>query len=421
MKSTFTSTTRVVLKLLVLKLLMVGCLYAQESNLHLADEIIPNTRLVDIAQDTLEFSIAGKPTTVPIAKLARWGYYPGITRNSAVWLSDGSWICGDIVIQADEQAAISSSWWQPILVPLREIRAIVLQPPASLGQASALKAQLSNTDASRDTVWLISGRQASGILRWGDPTNDNKQIMDLRLESGQSSSKLELSDVKQIVFSSALFPPLDPTPKSLQMGTADGSLLHVQNIQRDGARVRITTTGGIALVSLDSHSEFCRSLRYLENHLAEIKILSRIEAANYRFVAQNSLEWPVGKDVDLFDRPLMTKQGMVGTGLAMHSTSQLAYRWDGSAGILLAEVVMALPEEGADESLGSVECQVIVARNGKLDVAHQFPLRRGNTTAHQLQLNLSGAQLFALVVNEADKGQYGDHVLWLNARIAQPK
>jgi hypothetical protein len=61
----------------------------------------------------------------------------------------------------------------------------------------------------------------------------------------------------------------------------------------------------------------------------------------------------------------------------------------------------------------------MLARGGKLQQVATFNLDRSETSAKPVDVDISGAQLLVLVTEEADFAQYGDHVLWLDARIAR--
>jgi len=149
--------------------------------------------------------------------------------------------------------------------------------------------------------------------------------------------------------------------------------------------------------------------------------LSDLTPARYRHLPDSTLSWELGADRDVMGGPLHTKQSIFLRGLATHSSSQVAYRWDGSPVRMLAEVTLAAALPGAAERLGSVACQVLIARDGKLQTVHSFSLRRSAEGTAQsvemIDLELPDAQLIVLVTDKADYGQYGDHVLWLDARL----
>jgi hypothetical protein len=115
----------------------------------------------------------------------------------------------------------------------------------------------------------------------------------------------------------------------------------------------------------------------------------------------------------------MNSVGIIDRGLATHSSSQVAYRLDGNEKKFLSEVVLARPTDGADERLGSAACQVMLARAGKLQQVASFSLDRSDSSPKPISVDISGAQLLVLVTEQADFDQYGDHVLWLEARIAR--
>jgi hypothetical protein len=152
--------------------------------------------------------------------------------------------------------------------------------------------------------------------------------------------------------------------------------------------------------------------------------LSDLVPARYRHVSDSTLRWELGIDRDLFGAALHTDSSLYLRGLASHSSSQIAYRWDGSPVRLLAEVTLAAAAPGSAAQLGSVDCQVLVARGGKLQSVHTFSLRRTAQGATQMveliDLELRDAQLIVLVTDKSDYGQYGDHVLWLDARLSTP-
>ncbi len=137
------------------------------------------------------------------------------------------------------------------------------------------------------------------------------------------------------------------------------------------------------------------------------------------------MNWPLGKNRDLLGRPLLQRTsdgvGIVDRGLATHSASQVAYRLDGKPAKFLAEVVMALPSEGAAEELGNAVCQVLLARNGKLQSAAKIQLDRLQPQSQRVEVDLSDAQLLVLVTEQDDYSQFGDHILWLDARIVTNK
>jgi hypothetical protein len=183
--------------------------------------------------------------------------------------------------------------------------------------------------------------------------------------------------------------------------------------------MRVELADGLVLHSLDARNEFCRGITCLTNQPQRTTFLSDVEPTSYKHISQSQLSWPLGRNRDLLGLPLMNSVGIIDRGLATHSSSQVAYRLDGSEKKFLAEATLAKPADGADERLGSAACQVMVARAGKLQQVANFKLDRTETSTKPIDVDLNGAQLLVLVTEQADFAQYGDHVLWLEARIAR--
>jgi NPCBM/NEW2 domain len=157
------------------------------------------------------------------------------------------------------------------------------------------------------------------------------------------------------------------------------------------------------------------------SNITNVQQLDQLKPASYRHVSDNQLEYGLGIGRDVNGNPLQfgsrRQSGIAFRGVALHSSARAAYRWDGSPGKFLTEVQLA-PTAGR---LGSVICKVVLARGGNLQTVSEFSLRAGDgVTSHLVDIDIDGAQLVVLVVEKADQGQVGDHVLWLDARFSTP-
>ncbi len=393
----------------------------EQAVLHTNESIVPSARLVsfDSAGKWL-FNADGNQTAIDQAALVRWGAWSGSLRKSAVWLADGSWIAGRIEFISTNEITVHSDWFQAAKVPIRDVRAMVMVAPASLNAWNELQSRLASVSGARDSMWLKGNRQVSGVLRIGVDEFDRQPRF--VLENAGQSLDVDSTDVLAIAFSPALIGPVPDQAKQSVLALDDGSRLNVRKLGEVQGRIRIELSNGVVLQSLDALAEFCGGITCLSNQPANTTFLSAVEPANYKHIAQSQLEWPLGRNRDLFDRPLMTStelSGIVDRGLATHSSSQVAFRLDGSRQKFLAEVALAKPAEGADERLGSVTCQVLVARANKLQVVETFALDRTRSASHLVDVDLSTGQLLVLVTEQSDFAQYADHVLWFDARIAK--
>ena len=394
-----------------------------QSALHTEDRIIPATRLSDLdTQGNWVFDAGGQQLTVPNTTVVRFGAWSGSLQKSAVWLTDGSWLAGRLEFISADEIKVHSEWFQPLKVNLREVRGIVLVAPASINAWNRLQFQLNAVAGSRDTLWLRGNRQISGVLRIS--VDEFDQMPRYVLDNAGQVLNVEAADVLAMAFSPTLLGAIPDQATQSVLAMNDGSRLNVRNVIAEPKNVRIELASGAVLQSLDARSEFCVGITSISNQPDRTKFLAELEVASYKHVSQSQLNWPLGKNRDLLGRPLMianedSPQGIVDRGLATHSSSQVAFRIDGSKQKFLAEVNLASPPDGADQRLGSAVCQVLVARGGKLQTVESFTLDRTANRTKLLEIDLDTAQLLVLVTEQGDFAQYGDHVLWLDARIAQ--
>lgn len=387
------------------------------STLHNAS-IIEAAILVGHTDDGWKFQVGDDTLQTP--QVVSWGSWPGIRKQPGVWLSDGSWICGDVSL-GSEGVEIESDWLRCPPIPLEQVRGVVLAPSASLTGWNQLQSQLQQADGNQDFVLLNASQTLSGIVDWSASETDSKTEM-LQLETGGKRISVAEEDVEAIVFSPALVGRIPEKSMGLSIGLKDGSLLRTRDVQSTRGSLEITLLNRLKLSTLDDDSTFATAICYLAESPRDCVFLGDLELASYRHLSDLSLKWKLGINRDVTDRPLTLQDGIVDKGLAMHSSSQAAYRWDGKAGTFLAELVFAEPFQGADRRLGSVTCQVLLARNGKLETAAEVQMRRSSpkVPARTFRVDVTGAKLVVLVTEEADRGQSGDHVLWLNARISKP-
>jgi NPCBM/NEW2 domain len=384
--------------------------------LHTSQAIMPLATLVELnAKLQWVFDVDASQKTLDMKQVFRWGTWHGIQHSPAVWLSDGSWVAGNIKFPSADQVAIRSDFFEPIDVPIRDVRGMVLASPGSLSGWIRLQTELKSAAGNRDTVWLKGNRQVSGVLRV--VAVEGQVSPTIELENAGQKISLEYKEIQAIVFSPTLLGKQTQTWQGQSIGIADGSLLHLESMTTERGRVKFALSDHLVLKSLDSRPEFAKAVTYIANS-QDASYLSKLEPASYRNVTQSQLTWALGRDRDVAGFPLVSGNGIVEHGVAMHSSSQAAYRWDGRQGRLLAEVRMARPVDGADPKLGSVICQVLLARDGKLQSVFSTKLDRSEQLGKLIDVDISGAKLVVLVTEQSDFGQHGDHLLWLDARFA---
>lgn len=406
-------------------LLPHNALASNAQTLHTAASITPELALVELDQaSNWRFRSPEREWSLANQALVRWGEWPGVRHDQAVWLSDGSWLCGEIQLAAGKLTLVHD-WLKVPELPLDRLRGIVLAPPGSLARWLQLRSQMLATEGELDVLWLAGGKRLNGIIRW--PPGDQPGIYrQLEVDTAGQVVEVELDSVEAIVFSPTLLGAIPAQPRAFQVGLADGTCLRVARVEPTASRVELTTVAGVTVSSLDEPRRFCDVVNYLASEgpggdEVGYRYLSDLPVASYRHLSDSTLTWELGVNRDLYGQPLHTSQGQLLHGLATHSSSQVAYRWDGSPARLLAEVQLAEVSPDTAAEVGSVQCQIMLARGGELEKVEDFVLYRGvgQSAGRSINVDISGAKLVVLITDKADFGQYGDQLLWLDARIAQ--
>ena len=355
-------------------------------------------------------------------QVLRWGSWEGVRKSQAVWLSDGSWLCGELRIQTNGKLLLTSKWFEPIQIELAQVRALILNPTASKAEWLELKAKLQSVSGDDDTIFLAGSQERAATLQGVLEIGGTDEELQFAIKTVGRRVDLEEERIRAIAFSPTLQPKLvDRQQNSLCL--SDGSNLLIRSM-KSGRNLSLTTKSGVLLKTIDSPQRFSREVRRIRKWNDNVAFLSDLKPAQYRHIPGGStLSFDLGIDHDTFGNVLWN-EGEISKGIGMHSPSQVAYRWDGSAGKFLAEVVFAPTANGAAKDLGSVFCKLMIARGGKLEAVSSLRLNRSGlqyASSGFIEADVSEAQLIVLVTEAADLGQAGDHVLWLDARVARAK
>ncbi|MFO0939263.1 MAG: NPCBM/NEW2 domain-containing protein [Pirellulales bacterium] len=390
------------------------------SVLHLADRVVPNAKLVSVQEAQWGFKIHGKeePEQYKLAAITRWGSWRGVIGKQALWLSDGSWLVGEIQLDTKDQIQLQSRWLQIGSIPTKSIRAMLISPMASQADWIALQQSLLNYSGESDSVWLRDRKQVVGVIQTESLSSRSTMI---EVSASNQSIKIPLDQVAVVAFSPTLHGPISNDPP-VQIGLRDGTMLSGRSIKSANNQVEVMCQSGIKVQSLDFPDDFLSSIVYLSCPIQEnVQRLDLLKPASYKHIPDSSLEFSLGVNKDVFGQPLITgsrrKAGMVFHGLAMHSSSQVAFRWDGSTAKLIAEAQLSATSPDNTQAV----CKVLLARDGQLTTASEFTLSR-RVEAEQirlLEMDISKSQLIVLVVEKGTQSQFGDHVLWLDPRIVK--
>ncbi|QDV22687.1 NPCBM/NEW2 domain-containing protein [Aureliella helgolandensis] len=432
-------------------------------------DVVPTPPVAAEASDTAPSPAIDKTqTTLPLEQIVRWGGWRGPRRTQAAWLQGGSWLCGEILPRAGG-VDIQSDWLETPRIPWPNLRGLLLNPPALQSQCIQLQSEMQAAEGELDQVWLSDGRQVAGVIAFARPddANDALPLRTLKMERAGQNLEFDWNSIQAIVFSPALAGSYSEFSNASKLGLRDGSLLGVRSLKATAAGVHLELLSGISVRSLDPLAEFPQVVEYISAVPPQTIFLADLPPDSFRHLEENALQWPLGRNRDMWGRPLLVRLNsslpstertdtgarssippgervatqqeaavrptiwsetvQVERGLAMHGSSQAAYRWDGKPGTFLAEVRLAAPLPQAKRLTGEVRCKVIVARAGKLSpiVDRQLPSDPapplGQEDALRIACDVTGAQLIVLVVESGADGGYGDQALWLDARVVAEK
>lgn len=386
-------------------------------------------------------------------------------------LVDGSLVAGDLISLEKQQISVGVDYenfsqrsvWEPSPIQLNRVRGLVMQPPADMRSRDRINRWLANTEARTDRIRLTNGDELAvavsnvamqhlekapiaadedGANEDGEdkdddgkdendeetePTVEAREVVDeepirvLRFKAAAREASAPVSLVRAIAFNPALLSRPQPTSDKLpvvRMAFRDGSSVNVRKIVRTGRLVKLTTAAGAELVTTETR--FVRQLVMLQLlQSPRFDYLSDLTPVGYRHIPFLTATWRKhGVDANLLGGRLRSRGDWRVKGVAMHSTSRLAFELGESYDRFEAELAI----DGATQGVGSVTFRVYVDRgDGRFAAAYASPVIRGGQPATPCSVDIRGAKRLALIVDFADRGDAGDHANWLDARLIRAK
>lgn len=391
----------------------------------LGDRIIARAQILELQDNSqLGLNADGQTTSIAYQDFCRIGVHTAPTRFPIALLTDGSYLSFTAIERHKNQFILQTSLWENISIPESLLRAVILAPTGSADAWYSLLDRVSTATGRNDQLLLSSRGWTEGILQWPESSGeilqpDRSQTLRINNEDAQ----FEVKEIEAIVFSPILT-PLTNTKSPGRIGWKDGSLFACSQwrVTQPGDFVEMTLRCGVVLKSLDQPAAVASAIASLTNRPKSVSFLSDMEASSYKHVDWLTSKWPLGNDRDVYGRRLMVSQdtsrrGIVEKGLAMHATSQAAYRWDKSAGQFLSTVTLALPMERGSTSPGQAIVKILGLKNGKLETLYTSPVLTSQTAPLDISVSLEGIELIVLMVDAGPGGTLGDHILWLDSRI----
>ncbi len=365
-------------------------------------------------------------TTELVATLLTvWGQHADRWSPFTVILRDQSWLNAEAVNISTQEINIETRSLGEVSLPRNAVLAALYSPSADPFERDDLIARIQSDKSAHDRLWLQNGDVLSGSLLGPitrQPTKkqadelDERKLMLRLVDSGRSLAVPE-HRVQAAIFAEAK--PVDQkaaTPTAI-FGLRDGSLLRAYKLDLAGDRLELTCCAGLNLNFREE--EFAKQVDLLQPLHENVRYLTDIKPLGYKHVPFLSRTWPYGVDRCVAGSLLRQGRQIIVKGVGMHSTSRLAYELAGKYRRFAASV--AIDERAGSQ--GSVIFRLFVDRgqaksNGEVwESVWESPIIRGGDLPNSMEVEMTGVQRLALVVDFADRGHVCDYANWLNARL----
>jgi hypothetical protein len=193
----------------------------------------------------------------------------------------------------------------------------------------------------------------------------------------------------------------------------------VRSVRRTEQGLEFLTTDGVTLITDELNGpeahpwEAVVMLQAVQPHITYISDMPKLD---YKHLPYLDRSWLYGLDRDLAGGRLRFGGSVWVKGVAMHSSSRLAVETGGVYDEFQAE--LAISQNAGRQ--GSVIFRLYVQAPGEsLKKVYESGVVRGGEPPVPVRVKLAGASRIALIVDFADRGDQGDHALWLNARLVR--
>ncbi|HAC91703.1 MAG TPA: hypothetical protein DCF63_13915, partial [Planctomycetaceae bacterium] len=245
---------------MILALTLVDSVSAQTQQiLHQADRIVPLALLDSWSQRGWKFR-DNDGAVYEAQWPVRWGVFRGVVGHQAVWLSDGSWIAGQISLSNDQHLEIRHDWLDVTTIPPTAVRAVLLQPAASLRDWLEWQVRFQQLQGDQDVVWLRNERQVAGVIQWSQLSSNAHS---LTMTISDRTHEVPSDQIAAIGMSPALLEPILDDQKSLRMGLDAGTLLNVTDVANAGQRLTFNSLALGKVTTKDSAQEFIQAVNFL--------------------------------------------------------------------------------------------------------------------------------------------------------------
>jgi hypothetical protein len=346
----------------------------------------------------LTFNVAGKPQSLPMADLVRWGNPPETTTGPIVVTAAGGLLVADVFAADKESLSCDSRLFGDVKLPLGAMAGVLLYPPSDQHARDILIDRVSSATGNSDRLILHNGDSLSGMIE--GVKNDT-----VKLKTEAASVSIETHRISAMIFNPALREPAPRVGVRCWVGFSDGSRLLATKLLLSPASLAITTAVG------ETWKTSPEEVVYLQPLGGRVVYLSDLKATGYRHLPFLQTKWPYKIDRNVTGGQLRGGGVLYAKGIGLHSAARLTYLLDRPYKRFEAEL-------GVDDSTkggGSVRFRVYV--DGK--ERHGSRVIRGDDKPLPVSVNLDKARRLDIIVDFADRADQLDHADWLDARLVK--
>jgi hypothetical protein len=286
-------------------------------------------------------------------------------------------------------------------VPLSALSVIWLATPDGVDQPDLFRRRLAAGQRQRDTLLLRNGDALEGLLGGFDDAG-------VQMEVDKKSVPVPRSRIAAVALSTELTTPLRPKGVFGRLILAGGSRLSLADAACEDGKTLTGTTLFDAPVRVPLEQVLA-----LDIYQGKAVPLSELKPLKQEQTPYLGVSWPLVNDGSVAGRDLRLGGSSYDKGLGMHSESRVTY--DVSAGYRRFEALVGLDDQTGRD--GSVRIKVLV--DGKpRDVGWDKELT-AQTGPQPVRVDLAGAKQLTLVVEFGQRGDVGDHIDWVDARLVR--
>lgn len=381
----------------------------------------------------------GGTTSVAMSSMVRVGTLAPLANGELIVLESGR-VRADAIAIHTEQVDIGDASgldrlrWKTSRVPRAELRGILFQPPSDPQERWILLREIQTEPRDEDILLLRNGSRLLGKVLTRKEAEGGEGLGHFELSRSSDKPPLAIPTEKVVAWMQAGKPSPMPT-SGMQIGFADGSLLHVQKLVpakkiQAGEPVRLQNvqlmleTGTKLTVDLAAEGTaqmgaFHQSV-YLRPWNANVRSLTALKPPSTKTIpwlttpSGAAQEWPVRMDESLLGGELVAAKQRFEKGIGMHSASRAVFDLERGFKAFVAE--LAIDDSAAAQ--GSVVGEVLLQRpSGKWESVFQSRIVRQGEDPQAIMISLGDAVRLALAIDYADGGDVGDHALWLDPRL----